>query len=78
MENNRFRELLALAERHLAEAHRVIREQEERLNELVSTGADTSEAQALLEKLRASAESMAEHEKSIEQQILAFDEKQDR
>jgi hypothetical protein len=39
----------------------------------LNQGADTSEAQALLEKLRASAEAMAEHERSIEQQIRAFE-----
>jgi hypothetical protein len=65
--------LLALASRHLVEARRVIKQQEKLISELMTQGADTSQAQALLEQLRASAEAMAEHERSIERQIRAFE-----
>ena len=78
VDNTRFRELLALASRHLVEARCVIEQQEKLISELLNQGADTSEAQALLEKLRASAEAMAEHERSIERQIRAFEGNTDR
>lgn len=74
MHDRRFGELLALASRHLVEARRVIKQQEKLVRELMKQGADTNAAQALLEKLRASAEAMAEHERSIERQIRAFEE----
>ena len=74
LHEKRFGELLALASRHLVEARRVIKQQERLVSELMKQGANTHEAQALLEKLRASAEAMAEHEQSIERQIRAFEE----
>jgi hypothetical protein len=78
LDNERFGELLALASRHLVEARRVIEQQEKLISELLNQGADTSEAQALLEKVRASADAIAEHERSIERQIRAFEEKPDQ
>lgn len=74
MHREKFRELLALATRHLAEARHVISNQETVIRELLNRGADAGEAQALLEKLRASAEAMAEHEHTIEEQIRAFEQ----
>ena len=74
MDRQRFKELLALASRHLAEARHVIRQKEQLISEMINKGADTSEAQALLEKLRASTQGMAEHERSIKQQIREFDQ----
>ena len=78
MERQRFQQLLALAKRHLAEARHVIRQQEELIRAMLDKGADTSEAQALLEKLRTSADAMAEHERSIEQQIREFEQDDNR
>lgn len=74
MHDRKFGELLALASRHLVEARRVIKQQEDLVRELMNQGADTNAAQALLAKLRASAEAMAEHERSIRRQIQAFEE----
>jgi len=74
LHDRRFAELLALASRHLVEARRVIQQQENLVRELMNQGADTNAAQALLEKLRASADAMAEHERSIRRQIRAFEE----
>jgi hypothetical protein len=74
MDSHRFQELLTLARRHLAEARQVIREQEELIKAMLDKGADASQARALVEKLRASAAAMAEHERSIEQQIQAFEQ----
>jgi hypothetical protein len=69
MERQRFEELLALASRHLAEAHQVIRQQEQLITKMLDQGIDPAKAQALLEKLRASALVMAEHGRTIEQQL---------
>lgn len=77
MDSKRFRELLALASRHLAEAQQVIRQQEQLINEMLERGADTSGAQALLAKLKMSADAMAEHERRIEEQIRAFEQEKD-
>lgn len=74
LHDRKFGELLALASRHLVEARRVIKQQEDLVRELMNQGADTNAAQALLAKLRASAEAMAEHERSIRRQIQAFEE----
>jgi len=70
----RFFELLAIASRHLTQARRAIREQEEIISQMLDRGADTREAQGFLEKLRASADAMAEHERTIEEQIRAFEQ----
>jgi transposase-like protein len=72
----RFWELLAIASRHLTDARRAIREQEEIISQMLDRGVDTAEAQALLEKLRASADAVAEHERTIEEQIRAFEQNQ--
>ena len=74
MDKVKFGELLAQASRHLAEANHAINEQKKVLSGLLNQGGDTAEAQALLEKLEASAKAMAEHERSIAEQIREFEE----
>ena len=59
MDRDQFGELLALASRHLAEANQAISEQKKVLSDLLNQGVDTARAQAILEKLEASAEAMA-------------------
>jgi oligoribonuclease (3'-5' exoribonuclease) len=76
--SERFWELLVVASRHLTQARQAIREQEEIISQMLDRGADTREAQGLLEKLRASADAMAEHERTIEEQIRAFEQDQSR
>jgi 1,2-phenylacetyl-CoA epoxidase catalytic subunit len=73
MDKQRFHQLLSLASRHLAEAQQVIRQQEQIISDLMSKGADSREAQALLERLWVSADAMAAHQRSIEQQIQEFE-----
>jgi hypothetical protein len=72
MDSQKFQELLTLASRHLVEARLAIRKQEKRINEMLKQGVETTEARALLEKLRASSEAMAEHHREIERQIRSI------
>lgn len=74
MDRAKFGELLTLASRHLAEAQNAIREQRQMLTALLNAGGDTAAAQALLEKLEASANAMAEHERVIHEQIREFEQ----
>lgn len=74
MDRERFAELLALASRHLAEANQAINDQKRVLSDLLNQGGDTAQTRALLEKLETSANSMAEHQRSIQEQIRAFEE----
>ena len=78
MVGQRFQKLLALASRHLAETQSLIREQERLISQLLERGADTTEAESLLERLRTSAEAMAEHKRSIQMQIQAFEREKDQ
>jgi hypothetical protein len=71
MDKAKFGDLLALASRHLAET---INEQKIVLSDLLNQGGDAAEAQALLEKLEASTNAMAEHERSTAEQIREFEE----
>jgi hypothetical protein len=72
MDRQKFGELLNLASRHLAEARQAICHQRELLTAMVEQGENTTEAQALLKQLESSAEAMAQHERSIQEQLLAF------
>jgi hypothetical protein len=74
MDSQRFKELLALASRHLAEARQVITQQEQLIHDMLDRGADTSGAQSLLEKLKVSAGAMAEHERNIAQQLRELEQ----
>jgi bisphosphoglycerate-independent phosphoglycerate mutase (AlkP superfamily) len=73
VEKAKFGELLTLASRHLAEANNAISEQKKVLSDLINEGRDTAQARDLLEKLEASAEAMAEHERAIQPQIHEFE-----
>ena len=74
MDKAKFGELLTLASRHLAEAQKAITAQRKLLSDLIKQGEDTAKAKALLEKLAAAADAMAEHERSIQEQLQAFDD----
>ena len=77
MDRAKFRELLTLASQHLAEANHAISEQQRVLSDLINQGGDTAQARDLLEKLKSSAEAMAEHERAIQEQIRQFELDQD-
>lgn len=74
LEQTRFLELLALASRRLVEAKSVIEHQQKLVQELLDQGADTRDAEALLAKLKISAEAMTEHQRTIERQIREFEQ----
>ena len=69
MEKVRFLELVALAERHVAEAAAIIQHQEQLIKEMRDRGDNTELAQSLLEKLRTTARAMVEHQATIERQL---------
>jgi hypothetical protein len=73
MDREKFGQLLNLATRHLAEAREAISNQRKLLTDMVEQGEDTAEVRALLEQLESSAEAMAEHERSIQEQLWAFE-----
>ena len=77
MGEQRFQKLLALVSRRLAETQSLVREQERLISGLLKSGANTDDAEALLERLRTSAEAMVEHERSIQLQIQAFEQEQE-
>jgi len=76
MEKAKFRELLTLASRHLAEANKAIAAQKKVLSNIIDEGGDSARARALLEKLETSAATMAEHERAIQAQIAEFERDQ--
>jgi TolA-binding protein len=69
VDREKFQELLALAERHVTEAAAVIQHQEQLIREMRDRGDNTESAQSLLEKLRATARAMVEHQAKIEKQL---------
>lgn len=73
---DKFYRLLSLAERHVAEAAQVIRQQEQLIVKMRDGGRDTELAESLLEKLRAAARAMAKHQESIEAQIRLWENEQ--
>jgi polyhydroxyalkanoate synthesis regulator phasin len=69
MDKVRFLELVALAERHVAEAAAIIQHQEQLIKEMRDRGDNTELARSFLEKLRTTARAMVEHQAKIERQL---------